>query len=278
MMNKEIIEAAHAIEDADAIFISAGAGMGVDSGLPDFRGDKGFWEAYPLLKEERLSFQDLANPSWFSDDPKRAWGFYGHRYYLYKKTVPHDGFNILQEWCKNKEIDPFVFTSNVDGHFQKSGFNCDAVYECHGSINHLQCTDSCTNVIWPTKDLNISIQEDRLVAEGDLPICPHCSEVARPNILMFGDDEWLSKRSRLQNQNYKSWKSQHADANIVTIELGAGKAIPTARYASESMSGKLVRINPRDSDGYKNTISIPLGSLEALTAIDGVLNNREKSF
>ena len=27
---------------ADAVIIAAGAGMGVDSGLPDFRGDKGF--------------------------------------------------------------------------------------------------------------------------------------------------------------------------------------------------------------------------------------------
>ena len=30
------------IADADAVIITAGAGMGVDSGLPDFRGDLGF--------------------------------------------------------------------------------------------------------------------------------------------------------------------------------------------------------------------------------------------
>ena len=34
--------AATAISKADALLITAGAGMGVDSGLPDFRGDKGF--------------------------------------------------------------------------------------------------------------------------------------------------------------------------------------------------------------------------------------------
>ena len=33
-----IAEAAEAISRADAIFVTAGAGMGVDSGLPDFRG------------------------------------------------------------------------------------------------------------------------------------------------------------------------------------------------------------------------------------------------
>ena len=47
-------EAAAAIRNADALVITAGAGMGVDSGLPDFRGDKGFWNAYPMY--ERLGF------------------------------------------------------------------------------------------------------------------------------------------------------------------------------------------------------------------------------
>jgi NAD-dependent SIR2 family protein deacetylase len=32
---------------AEALLVASGAGMGVDSGLPDFRGDAGFWRAYP---------------------------------------------------------------------------------------------------------------------------------------------------------------------------------------------------------------------------------------
>lgn len=272
-MKSIILEAATAVSQADAIFISAGAGMGVDSGLPDFRGNEGFWRAYPLLKKENCSFQDLANPLWFRDAPHRAWGFYGHRYKLYKSTEPHQGFRILQKWCQTKKTEPFVFTSNVDGHFQKSGFHSDFVYECHGSINYLQCIDGCANDIWPVNQLNIDINQSRLIATGKLPMCPYCSEVARPNILMFGDAEWLPQRSNIQSRNYDYWKMQNANLKIVTIELGAGKAIPTARYASESMSGELIRINPRDSDGCDKTISIPLGSLEALSAIDSVLGS-----
>ena len=160
------------------------------------------------------------------------------------------------------------------GHFQKSGFHLDSVYECHGSINYLQCIDGCTNDIWAIDQLDININQNQLIATGELPSCPHCSEVARPNILMFGDAEWLPQRSRIQSQNYGYWKLQNAKLKIVTIEIGAGKAIPTARYASESMPGELIRINPRDSDGYyKKTISIPLGSLQALSAIDNILEN-----
>ena len=43
------------ISEAEAILITAGAGMGVDSGLPDFRGNEGFWNAYPIAK--KLNFQ-----------------------------------------------------------------------------------------------------------------------------------------------------------------------------------------------------------------------------
>ena len=65
-----IEEAAAAVSKADALLITAGAGMGVDSGLPDFRGDKGFWKAYPPFERLGVSFVDMANPGWFARDPE----------------------------------------------------------------------------------------------------------------------------------------------------------------------------------------------------------------
>ena len=53
----------------EAILIGAGAGMGVDSGLPDFRGGSGFWKAYPPYAKLGLDFVSLANPRWFVSDP-----------------------------------------------------------------------------------------------------------------------------------------------------------------------------------------------------------------
>ncbi len=270
-MEQQIKTAARIISEADAIFISAGAGMGVDSGLPDFRGNQGFWKAYPLLREENLSFQDLANPAWFQNDPARAWGFYGHRYNLYKSTQPHQGFSILRDWCEAKNTPAFVFTSNVDGHFQKSGFSSDQVFECHGSINHLQCTNCCDDDIWIAGELQIKVELEMLKANGDLPRCPKCNAIARPNILMFGDADWLPQRAQSQRQRYRNWKSIVSDKSIAVIELGAGKAIPTVRYESESQHGSLIRINPRDSDGPINTISIAMGAAEAIEAINNEL-------
>ncbi len=81
-----IARAAELIESADALIIAAGAGMGVDSGLPDFRGNEGFWKAYPALARARLEFTRIASPSAFERNPQLAWVFYGHRLKLYRDT------------------------------------------------------------------------------------------------------------------------------------------------------------------------------------------------
>ena len=59
--------AASIVRNAEVFVITAGAGMGVDSGLPDFRGDTGFWHAYPAYARLGLSFVDCANPQHFAD-------------------------------------------------------------------------------------------------------------------------------------------------------------------------------------------------------------------
>src|SRR5271170_2371031 len=113
MLECVLDRAALTIAKADALLIAAGAGMGVDSGLPDFRGKEGFWRAYPPYQRLGLDFVSLANPRWFAEDATLAWGFYGHRMGLYRQTAPHEGFSILARWASRIKHGAFVFTSNV---------------------------------------------------------------------------------------------------------------------------------------------------------------------
>ena len=158
MSSPHLSEATRALASADALLITAGAGMGVDSGLPDFRGNEGFWKAYPALGRAKKSFTDMANPAAFSRTPRAAWAFYGHRLGLYRRTRPHDGFARLLEFGSRLNGGVFVFTSNVDGHFQKSGFDHALIVECHGSIHHLQCTLPCSGAIWSAEHTEIVIE------------------------------------------------------------------------------------------------------------------------
>jgi NAD-dependent SIR2 family protein deacetylase len=133
----DLQQAAAWLRAADGLLITAGAGMGIDSGLPDFRGPGGFWAAYPALGRARIAFESIANPAAFASDPALAWGFYGHRLDLYRRTEPHAGFRLLLGMAAEKPHGAWVFTSNVDGQFAKAGFAAGRICEIHGSIHHL---------------------------------------------------------------------------------------------------------------------------------------------
>jgi len=265
-MSADFARAAALIEAADALVICAGAGMGVDSGLPDFRSDDGFWRVYPALRSAGLHFTAIANPAAFRRQPDTAWGFYGHRLQLYRDTTPHNGFAILQRWASTKRHGAFIFTSNVDGQFQRAGFDSDQIVECHGSIHHLQCTTPCRNNIWSAEQFTPQVDRDQCLLLNAAPRCPHCGALARPNILMFGDGDWIGDRSEAQQQRLANWL-QHVE-NPVVIELGAGLAVPTVRWFSESLGCPLIRINPRDNAVPYGQLALCGGALETLQQID----------
>jgi NAD-dependent SIR2 family protein deacetylase len=258
------------LEDADAIFITAGAGMGVDSGLPDFRGVEGFWEAYPKARELGLQFEEMANSEWFESDPQLAWAFYGHRLHLYRDIEPHEGFRKLLELSNTKKHGSFIFTSNVDGQFQKAGFKDEQVMECHGSIHHLQCIDNCQGMLWSSDGTAIEIEEG-FRAKEPLPSCPFCGAMARPNILMFGDFGWEYARTDGQRARLVAWmdKIEAEGGKLAIVEMGAGTAVPTVRNTSEQIAKRfdapLIRINPRESFGAE--VELPMGALEAFKQI-----------
>jgi len=264
--------AAECVGQADALLITAGAGMGVDSGLPDFRGDEGLWRHYPALRKQHMGFEHIANPQSFERDPWLAWGFYGHRLQLYRDIRPHGGFARLLDWAKRMPQGAFVFTSNVDGQFQKAGFDPDRIVECHGSIHHLQCTAGCQSID-PADGLKPRIDVESGEWQGDLPICPRCGHLARPNILMFQDSGWLGERTHRQRERYRSWLETVGQPLV--IEIGAGTHIPTVRLESEyrSRSGRLIRINTREPGvSTPRQIALNQGAAAALEAIGRCLD------
>ena len=165
-----------------------------------------------------------------------------------------------------------VFTSNVDGQFQRAGFDPERVVEVHGSIHHAQCLRACGVGVFPADGFEVAVDPETMRAVGELPRCPACGALARPNILMFGDSAWDGRRTGAQENRLRQWLATYAGHSLAVVELGAGSAIPTVRYFSEDTAarpdGRLIRINPREADVPSGGIGIPLGSVEALRAID----------
>ena len=259
------------IAQSDGLVIAAGAGMGVDSGLPDFRGNEGFWKAYPALGAQKMPFHEIASPAAFRRRPAEAWGFYGHRLNLYRRTIPHVGFDILLKWATAKPMGYSIFTSNVDGQFQRAGFDPQHIHECHGSIHHMQCMLPCRQSIWSAEAFHPEINTDTCQLSNRLPVCPHCGGLARPNILMFDDWDWLDLHQQQQWAQQQAWLE--TVRRPLVIEIGAGTAIPTVRHFSQRIvqrhGGRLIRINVRESEvASEKDIGFAAGAVDTLTAID----------
>ena len=274
---KNLHLAATLISQADGLLITAGAGMGIDSGLPDFRGEKGFWKAYPALGRRHIKFHDIATPSAFLEMPAQTWGFYGHRLELYRQTIPHQGFQLLKKWGESMRGGYSVFTSNVDEQFQKAGFTPYRIHECHGSIHRLQCSDACTNTTWDAACFIPQVDLESGQLTNAPPVCPACGAIARPNALLFNDSYWLESESAIQKQRQQVWID--SITKPVIIEIGAGLAISTVRNFSDRIArqfnGHLIRINPTHPNVSRSVdVSLSICALEALQEIDAILDNK----
>ena len=246
--------------------------MGVNSGLPDFRGPQGFWRAYPPYERLGLHFTAVANPRWFVQDPELAWGFYGHRMGLYRRTEPHEGFAILRRWADRMPRGGFVYTSNVNGHFHRGGFDPDRIVEVHGAIGAMQCMADCGSASSrPTRTKSRSTKRP-------CEPCPPCrparaaahrrGRISSCSAMAAGIRRGPTPSIAGSTPGFDSL----GRARMVIIELGAGTHVPTIRIMSEDFidrpGGTLIRINPREPDVPAGHLSLPMGALDALRAID----------
>lgn len=266
-MHDLLVQAATLIGHASALLVTAGAGMSADSGLPTFRDEGGLWRIHTPLEIAGVT------PNSFDRDPAAAWGFYATRRQHCLRTTPHAGFSALRRWVGRVRDGYFVYTSNVDEHFQRAGFDEGRLVECHGTLSATQCMERCCEEVFPLAEaLQLNAETGRV--EGPLPQCPRCGGLARPNVLLFYDFSWVSRRMNEQHDRMESWlEALPSGKSLVVLEIGAGTAVPTVRVCGEDVARRhhapLIRINPgeaalEDIPG----VSLELPALQALLALD----------
>ena len=124
----------------------------------------------------------------------------------------------------------FVYSSNVDGLFEKSGIQDFEILEIHGNSQYLQCQDGvqCTASSWCFENPRVfqSLEE--------LPRCPKCDKICRPSVLMFNDEEWVGfeGESSVHFDIYDIWEEAVEDyllknpqSSIVLLEIGCGDRV-----------------------------------------------------
>ena len=159
------------IEKSDNIVFFGGAGVSTESNIPDFRSDKGLYNAqqqYGRSPEEMLSH------SFFVQHPDTFFDYYKHNL-IYTDAQPNKAHKALAYLEREGRLKA-VITQNIDGLHQKAGSR--RVYELHGSVLRNYCMD-CGQAF------ELEYIMDDAHCRGNIPICPKCGGIIKPDVVLY---------------------------------------------------------------------------------------------
>ncbi len=173
---REIERASALLSGAGRIVVLTGAGISAESGVPTFRGPGGMWKS--------LRPEDLATPEAFRRDPALVLEWYAWRRALVRECSPNPAHHALARMALEVPGRTTLVTQNVDGlHHRAARAEAGTAdpapafpHEVHGAIHRTRCS-RCG---WVDED-----PQD--VVAPDLPRCPRCAALMRPDVVWFGE-------------------------------------------------------------------------------------------
>ena len=144
-----------------------GAGISVESGIPDFRSAGGLWSKYdPSI---------YANIDVFDSDPEKVWQMIFEMIELTASSRPNKGHLALAD-LEHMGYLKGIITQNIDNLHQEAGNT--SVVEYHGNASHLVCLSCGKRFGVGEFDLTFRIP----------PRCPSCRMVIlKPGVVFFGE-------------------------------------------------------------------------------------------
>jgi len=153
------------------ILLFTGAGVSVDSGIPDFRSPGGVWTRVDPAMLSRPAIEGVGvdrAPFW------QAMLAIGRSIGEPAPNPIHHAVAALEKAGRVVA----VATQNIDGLHQAAG--AERVLELHGAQTTCRCTGCPAR--WPTREILARVQ-----AGDTAPDCEHCGGVIRPDLVLFGD-------------------------------------------------------------------------------------------
>jgi len=174
-------KAAQALRTASCAVALTGAGISVESGIPSFRGDSGLWRKYPP--------EEYATIDAYIENPARVWAFWRERAHDFADCGPNAAHKALAG-LEQRGILKAIVTQNIDHFHQQAGSR--TVVEYHGNVHNLRCLDCGA-------DEPLDIEN----MPANVPRCPVCRGLMKPDVVMFGEliptsalaetDKWVSQ-------------------------------------------------------------------------------------
>eukprot|EP01126_Amoeba_proteus_P039509 TRINITY_DN4173_c0_g1_i14.p1 TRINITY_DN4173_c0_g1~~TRINITY_DN4173_c0_g1_i14.p1 ORF type:complete len:265 (-),score=31.64 TRINITY_DN4173_c0_g1_i14:84-878(-) len=169
---------------------------------------------------------------------------------------PNEGYSDLLKLVSNKDY--FVWTSNVDGLFFRSGFDETRIYTPQGDWKWIQCLRPCSSKsFWNSKEIVDKtlphIKDTHIINDKFLPSCPYCGSDVFGNVR--GGDWFLHEPYLEAQERLIAWLEEivRQKKTLVILEIGAGFNTPVvtrfpmeviASQLSKELPTSLIRLNP----------------------------------
>lgn len=171
-MEELINEAAELIYRSQSTGALTGAGISVESGIPDFRGAGGLWSRYDPA--------EYASIAAFRQNPVKIWNMLREMEDLVLQARPNPAHIGMGELEKMGLLH-FIITQNVDNLHQAGG--AMNVIEYHGNSSTLSC-------LWCGK------RYPAIEKRNESPPRCECERILKPDVVFFGEaipEEALSR-------------------------------------------------------------------------------------
>lgn len=159
------------IDNSSSIVFFGGAGVSTESDIPDFRSEKGLYNAQ---KQYGRSPEEMLSHSFFMRHMETFYDYYKNNL-IYTEAEPNKAHKALAYLEKQGKLKAVV-TQNIDGLHQKAGSR--NVFELHGSVLRNYCM-SCGKF----HDLDY-IMDDKNCQNG-IPRCSECGGVVKPDVVLY---------------------------------------------------------------------------------------------
>lgn len=246
--NTRIQNAKNLIDQADYILIGAGAGLSTAAGL-EYSGES-FQKNFKDFID-KYNFQDLYSATFYDfNTPEEKWAFWAKLIELNRfNSEPLPLYKELFKLVRNKEH--FVITTNVDGQFEKAGFEKDKIFAVQGDYAYIQCEDGCHDKLYDNKNMVkewLENTKDCKIPNNLVPKCPVCGKDMDMNLrkdsYFVQDENWYK-----QNKKYEEFLEKAEGNKMLLIEIGVGYNTPgIIKFPFEQMvyrdvNTTMIRIN-----------------------------------
>lgn len=158
------------------IVVMAGAGISTPSGIPDFRSPGS--GLYDNLQQYNLPYAEaIFEINYFHHNPNPFFALAKELYPgNYQPNLTHYFIRLLHD--KGQLLR--MYTQNIDGLERVAGIPPEMLVEAHGTFATATCTVCRRD--YKGEELRNDIME------GEIPRCPSCKGIIKPDIVFFGEE------------------------------------------------------------------------------------------